>query len=138
MKRALVILAIIASFAAGVAAHFVFTTYRSRTTIVPAPVEPAVSYRHPSARDVIATGRYVVISVPNDQEFYIGKNKLALTDIPDRIRQSIGDLPVEQRAVFVKGQPGVRYETLSAVMRTIRDADVDRIEVVPIPKKPLQ
>jgi len=61
-----------------------------------------------------------------------------LTAIPDLIRQSIGDLPAEQRTVFVKGEPGVKYETLSAVMHMIRDADVDRIEIVPIPKKPLQ
>ena len=139
MKRALIVPAMIGiSFVAGVAACFVSTIYRSRKPTDQIPAQGAISYRCPSAREVIATGRYVVVAVPNDREFYIGKNSLALTDIPDRIRQLIGDLPVEQRTVFVKGEPGVRYETLSAVMNTIREADVDRIEVVPIPKKPLQ
>jgi biopolymer transport protein ExbD len=75
-----------------------------------------------------------VVTIPNNNEFFIGKNRLTLTDIPVCIRQQIGDLPPEQRTVFVKGEPGVRYDTLSAVMRTIRNADVYRIEVVPLPK----
>jgi biopolymer transport protein ExbD len=75
-----------------------------------------------------------VVAIPNNHEFFVGKTSLALTDIPDRIRQQIGDLPPEHRTVFVKGEPSVRYDTLSAVMRTIRKADVYRIEVVPIPK----
>ena len=139
MKRALIVSAIVViSFVAGVAACFVSTTYRSRKPTDSIPAQGAISYRCPSAREVIATGRYVVVAVPNNREFYIGKDSLPLTSIPDRIRQSIGDLPVEQRTVFVKGEPGVKYETVSAVIHTIHDADVDRIEVVPIPKKPLQ
>ncbi len=138
MKRALIISVVIASFAAGVATCLVFTIYRARNQTVPVPAQANVSYRCPSARDVIATGRYVVVTIPNDREFYIGKNNVTLADIPNHVRQQIGDLPVEQRTVFVKGEPGVRYDTLSAVMRTIRNADVDRIEVVPITKKPLE
>lgn len=87
---------------------------------------------YPSPLNVAA--RYVVVAIPNNTEFFIGKNRLTLIDIPDRIRQQIGDLPTEQRTVSIKGEPGVTYETLSAAMRTIRKADVYRIEVVPIPK----
>jgi biopolymer transport protein ExbD len=135
MKRALIIFAIVAAFVAGVAAHSGFTIYRSPTPQVP-PAGETIPVHYPSPGDVDA--RYIVVTIPNDHEFYIGKSSLTLTDIPKRIRQEIGDLSPEQRTVFVKGEPSVRYDTLSAVIRTIRDAEVYRIEVVPIPKKPLQ
>jgi len=134
MKRALVIVAVVSAFVAGVAAHSAFAIYRSPMPEVPAVGTIPLAY--PSPRNV--TARYVVVTIPNNTEFFIGKNRLALTDIPDRIRQQIGDLPPERRTVFVKGEPGVTYETLSAAIRTIRDADVYRIEVVPIPKYALR
>ncbi|MGZ8845108.1 MAG: hypothetical protein ACXW3C_01455 [Pyrinomonadaceae bacterium] len=135
MKRALIIFAVVAAFVAGIAAHSVVTIYRSPTPDVP-PAAETTPFYYPSPRDVVA--RYVVVTIPNDHEFYIGKSSVALTDIPKRIRQQIGNLPPEQRTVFVKGEPSVRYDMLSAVIRTIRNAEVYRIEVVPIPKKPLQ
>ena len=79
---------------------------------------------------MIASGKYVVIAIPNDREFYIGKNSIPLAGIPDRVRELIGDLPADQRAVFVKGEASVKYETLSSVIDKIHDADVDRIEFV--------
>ena len=128
MKRALIILAVIGSFVAGVAAHSVFAIYRSPMPEVPAVA--TVPLPHPSPRNVVA--RYVVVTIVNDQEFFIGKNRLALTDIPNRVHEQIGYLPPEHRAVFIKGAPGVKFDTLSAVIRAIRDADVYEIEVVPI------
>ena len=116
MKRAVIIVALIASFVAGVAAYSAIAIYRSPMAEVPAMQR----YRFgiPTPRNVVA--RYVVITIPNNNEFFIGKNRLTLTDIPVCIRQQIGDLPPEQQTVFVKGEPGVRYDTLSAVMRAIR------------------
>jgi biopolymer transport protein ExbD len=134
MKRALVIVAVVCAFVAGVAAHSAFAIYRSPMPEVPAVGAISLAYRDPRS----VTSRYVVVTIPNNTEFFIGKNRLALTDIPNRIAQQIGDLPPEQRTVFVKGEPGVTFETLSAAMRTIRDADVYRIEVVPIPKYALR
>ena len=128
MKRALIILAVVCAFVAGVAAHSAYAIYRSPMPEVPAVATVALPY--PSPRNVVA--RYVVVTILNDDEFFIGKNRLMLTDIPDRIRQQIGYLPPEHRLVFIKGEPSVKFDTLSAVMRTIRDADVYEIEVIPI------
>ena len=132
MKRGLIILAgLLLALIAGVAASFILMSYRSM------PLQPAsVSeiYRCPSAREVISSGKYVVISVPNDREFYIGKSIIALPDIPNRLRQLTDRFPSEERTVFVKGAPNIRYETLSAIINKVHDAGVDRIEVVPNPK----
>ena len=80
---------------------------------------------------MISTGKYVVISIPSDSEFYIGKNGVPLAGISDRIRQLTAGWPADQRNVFVKGQPEIKYSTLSALLEKLRDADVARVEVVP-------
>jgi biopolymer transport protein ExbD len=83
---------------------------------------------------VIAAGRYVAVAVADDNEFYIGRNRVALCNISDRVRQLIGDLPAERRIVFVKGKTGIKYETLSSIIDEIHEADVSRVEVIPIKK----
>lgn len=128
MKRPLIVLAVICAFAAGVAAHSAFAIYRSPMPEVPAVA--TVPLPHPSPRHVVA--RYVVVTILNDREFFISKNRLALIDIPGRIHQQIGHLPPEHRTVFIKGEPNVKFDTLSAVIRAIRAANVYEIEVVPI------
>src|SRR4051812_31485269 len=121
MKRALIILAVVAAFVAGSAAHSAFTILRVSTPEVP-PASETIPPLDPSQRHAIT--EYVVVTIPNEHELYIGKSSVTLTEIPKRIRQQIGDLPPEQRTVFVKGEPSVRYDTLSAVIRSIRDAAV--------------
>ena len=79
--------------------------------------------------------KYVVISVPGDNEFYIGKSRVALSDIADRVRNLTSTENSEQRIVFVKGQPGVHYSTLSQLIIQIKDSDVSRIEFVPDRRK---
>jgi biopolymer transport protein ExbD len=128
MKRALIILIVIGAFVGGVAAHSAFAIYRSPMPDMPAVATVALPYPRP--RNIVA--RYVVVTILNDHEFFIGKDRLTLTDVPDRIRQQIGYLPPEHRLVFIKGEPSVKFDTLSAVMRAIRDADVYEIEVIPI------
>ena len=128
MKRALIILAVICAFVAGVAAHSAFAIYRSPMPEI--PVVATVPLPHPSPRNVVA--RYVVVTIVNDRDFFIGKTRLSLTDIPGRIHQHIGHLPPEHRVVFIKGEPSVGFDTLSALMRAIRSANVYEIEVVPI------
>jgi biopolymer transport protein ExbD len=83
----------------------------------------------------MARERYVVISVPNDNEFYIGKDKFALTAIPNRVRTLTANKSPEERVVFIKGQPDVKYSTLSQLIIKVKEADVDRIEVVPDRRK---
>ena len=79
--------------------------------------------------------RYVVISVPSDNEFYIGKNSIALADIPERVRTLTANESPDERVVFIKGQPSVKYSTLSRLIIKVKEADVGRIEVVPDRRK---
>src|SRR5919199_1839303 len=103
MKRALIILAVICAFVAGVAAHSAFAIYRSPLPDLPAVATIPLPY--PSPRNIPA--RYVVVAITNNNEFFIAKTRLRLTDIPGRIQQQIGYLPPEHRIVFIKGEPSV-------------------------------
>ena len=83
----------------------------------------------------MARGKYVVIAVPSDREFYIGKSSVALSDIPERVRSLTANESPDDRIIFIKGEPSVRYETLSSVISKVKDANVSRIEIVPNKKK---
>lgn len=75
--------------------------------------------------------KYAVISVPNDNEFYIGKTKIALPDVASRVRSLTSAEDSEAAIVFVKAEPNVHYSTLSELIIQIKNADVSRIEMVP-------
>ena len=83
----------------------------------------------------MSRGKYVVISMPADGEFYIGKSKVTLADISERVRALTAKEAPDERIVFIKGEPSVKYETLSLVISQVKDADVNRIEIVPNKKK---
>ena len=129
-------LAIVLSFGLGIAAAAVLLKGQNPDKAIP-PASPArVSAKCPGASDQMARGKYVVIAVPSDSEFYIGKNSVALYDIPERVRSLTANESPDDRIVFIKGEPSVRYETLSSVISKVKDADVSRIEIVPNRKKP--
>jgi biopolymer transport protein ExbD len=93
-----------------------------------------VSSRCPSP-DSLIKGGYVVISVPNDGEFYLGKRKVALSEIPDGVRKLFGNESLDNRVVFIKGAASVKFQTLSLIAGKIREADVNCIEFVLDKKK---
>ena len=70
-----------------------------------------------------------------DGEFYIRKSKVALADISERVRALTGKEAPDERIVFIKGEPSVKYATLSLVISQVKDAEVSRIEIVPNKKK---
>src|SRR5882724_4250967 len=127
-------LAVVLSFGLGVATS-VLLKRQNPNKLVPPASPAAVSAKCPSASDLLARGKYVVIAVPSDSEFYIGKSSVALSDIPERVRGLTANESPDDRIVFIKGEPSVRYETLSAVISRVKDADVSRIEIVPNKKK---
>ena len=68
MKRALSIIAVICAFVAGVTAHSAFAIYHSPMPEVPGVPTVAIPPSRP--RNIVA--RYVVVSIVNDHEFFIG------------------------------------------------------------------
>jgi len=89
---------------------------------------PIESVRYPPVKSV-------VISVPADGEFYIGKHRFNLTEISDVVAGSLASIPNNERIVYLKSATGVKFETLALVIKEVKRAGVDRIEFVLDKKK---
>ena len=72
----------------------------------------------------------VIISVPANGEFYFGKRQVKLSEIDEVITQSLSAIPYDQRVVYVKSAPKVRFETLAPLVKEVKRAGIDRIEFV--------
>jgi biopolymer transport protein ExbD len=78
----------------------------------------------------------VVVSIPTDDEFYFGKNRVMEADIPEKIKQALKDKPQDEQIVYVKAAVFVRYGTVVSVIDAIRQAGFDRIGLVADKKNP--
>lgn len=129
MKPTIFRLGIIAiSFLIGIAVSLIFTNQRSDEAALPPVGNRFSNCANPT--ELVYKGGNVVISVPNDDEFYIGKQKVEPSQISARITQLFGDVCLCDRVVFIKGAAKVKFQTLDLIVRQARDADVNRIEFV--------
>jgi biopolymer transport protein ExbD/biopolymer transport protein TolR len=87
-----------------------------------------------------------VISIPNDGEFYLGKNKYNIVDInndndPQKktlgadIKKMLEKKPPEEQIVYVKSGIGVSYGQVVGIIDLIRQQDVTQIGLVADKKK---
>ena len=120
------------SLTIGVAIFLFFANHRSDEAVIP-PVENPLSTKCPD--DLINKGQYLVISVPNDDEFYIGKQKVELSEISTKIRQMLGNADFCDRIVRMKYASSVKSQTLDLIARQAKEADINRIEFVLDKKK---
>ncbi|HXF38820.1 MAG TPA: biopolymer transporter ExbD [Blastocatellia bacterium] len=90
---------------------------------------PKSNYPEPDPNIIKDTSAVVTIS--QDNEFFIGRDKVAQADIPARIRNIFKDKPPPDQVVYIKSGKLVKYETVVSVIDAIRDAGFDRIGLVP-------
>ena len=79
--------------------------------------------------------RSVVITVPAEDEFYIGKQQLHLSQIREVVERTLISIPIDERIVYLKPAVGIRAETLALVIKEAKLAGVERIELVVDKKK---
>jgi len=77
----------------------------------------------------------VVISIPNDTEFYIGKEKFAKEVMGDKIKKLMEGKTPDKRIVYVKSGIEVGYGTVVEAINIIRKQDIDKIGLVADRKK---
>ncbi len=99
-------------------------------------VLPKSKYPDPDPNIIKDTS--AVVAIPNDGDFYIGREKVAMADIPTRVRNILKDKPVPDQVVYIKSSLGVKYGTVVSVIDSIRDAGFDRIGLVAEKEKPAQ
>jgi len=78
----------------------------------------------------------IVISIPNDGEYYLGKEKVARERLTDKVDTMLKKIKNEQdRIVYIKSGVGVSYGDVVNVINEVRKLGVDKIGLVADKKK---
>lgn len=78
----------------------------------------------------------VVISIPNDLEYYLGKKRLPKEQLAEEVRRMLEKVKDEQdRIVYIKSGAGVAYGDVVSVINEVRRVGVDKIGLVADKKK---
>ena len=78
----------------------------------------------------------IVISVPNDGEYYLGKNKVAKEQLAEKVDSMLKNVKKdEDRIVYIKSGVGVSYGDVVTVINEVRKLGVDKIGLVADKKK---
>lgn len=77
----------------------------------------------------------VVISIPNNNDFYIGKDPYPITALGEKIQSMMKDKAPDKRIVYIKSGVEVDYGTVVQAIDTIRKQDIDKIGLVADRKK---
>lgn len=77
----------------------------------------------------------VVIAIPDNNNFYIGKDPYPLEDLAKKIKDKMKDKTPDKRIVYIKSSVNVNYGTVVKAIDTIRKQDVDKIGLVADKKK---
>jgi len=77
----------------------------------------------------------VVISIPNDGEYYVGKEKMSKAELGPKIKRMMENKSDAERIVYVKSGVGVSYGSVVEIINVIRQQGVDKIGLVADKKK---
>jgi biopolymer transport protein TolR len=77
----------------------------------------------------------VVISIPNNTDFYIGKDQFPLSALGEKIQTMMKDKAPDKRIVYIKSGVDVEYGRVVEAIDTIRKQDIDKIGLVADKKK---
>jgi biopolymer transport protein ExbD/biopolymer transport protein TolR len=77
----------------------------------------------------------VVISIPDNNNFYIGKDPYPLDQLGEKIESMMKDKAPDKRIVYIKSGVDVDYGRVVEAIDTIRKQDIDKIGLVADRKK---
>ena len=78
----------------------------------------------------IAKDTSVIIAIPDNNNFYIGKDQYPLTDLGVKIKERMKDKAPDKRIVYIKSGIDVDYGRVVEAIDTIRKQDIDKIGLV--------
>ena len=83
----------------------------------------------------IAKDTSVVIAIPNNSSFYIGKEQYPLTELGEKVKRLMENKTPDKRVVYIKSGIEVDYGRVVEAIDTIRKLDIDKIGLVADKKK---
>lgn len=77
----------------------------------------------------------VVIAIPDNSNFYVGKDPYPLTELGEKVKSMMRDKAPDKRIVYIKSGIDVDYGTVVKAIDVIRKQDIDKIGLVADKKK---
>src|SRR6476469_4276009 len=91
--------------------------------------------RNPDEDQAINKESSVIISVPKDSEYYLGKKKVNLDDLKAAVEKALANKKEEDKIVYIKSGVEVSYGEVVKVINAVREKGVDKIGLVADRKK---
>lgn len=91
--------------------------------------------RNPEEDPAIIKESSVVIAITGDNTYYIGKDKVDIVDLKDKIQKRMESKKPEDRIVYIRSDIHASYGTVVELINTIRQAGIDQIGLVAEKKK---
>jgi len=77
----------------------------------------------------------VIIAIPTDGEYWLGKKKLSLDDLKIEVEKSLANKKKEEKIVYIKSGVGVSYKEVVRVINAVREKGIDQIGLIADKKK---
>jgi len=91
--------------------------------------------KNPDEDQAINKETSVIISVPNDNEYYLAKKKVNLEDLKQAVEKALANKKEEDKIVYIKSGVNVSYGEVVRVINAVREKGVDKIGLVADRKK---
>jgi len=91
--------------------------------------------KNPDEDQAINKESAVIISIPKDSEYYLGKKKVNLDDLKTSVEKALANKKEEDKIVYIKSGVEVSYGEVVKVINAVREKGVDKIGLVADKKK---
>ncbi|MDT7604629.1 MAG: biopolymer transport protein TolR [Acidobacteriota bacterium] len=91
--------------------------------------------KNPEVDKAIIKESSVVVAITKDNDYYLGKEKIEIGDLKDRVTKAMENKQPEERIVYIKSDVEANYGSVVEVINTIRQAGIDQIGLVADKKK---
>lgn len=92
--------------------------------------------KNPVEDQKITSDNSVVISIPNNGDYYLGKEHMTKEQIKDKVEKMLNNIKKEEdKIVYIKSGVGVDYGEVVNVINEVRALGVDKIGLVADKKK---
>jgi biopolymer transport protein TolR len=92
--------------------------------------------KNPEEDQRIIKDNSIVIAIPQDGEYYLGKERVTKEQVKDKVEKMLGLIKKEEdKVVYIKSGVGVSYGDVVTVINEVRALGVDKIGLVADKKK---
>ena len=92
--------------------------------------------KNPEEDQRIIKDNSIVIAIPTDGDYYLGKDRVSKEQLKDRVEKMLGNIKKEEdKVVYIKSGVGVSYGDVVNVINEVRALGVDKIGLVADKKK---